>query len=83
VGEGAGLGIDHERSARHARRDLLEHRQPLSGNGRLKIGKAGDVAARPREARHEAAADRIEDDRENDGDGACLLQQRRSAGCAL
>ena len=41
------------------------------------IGETGDVAARPRKARDEAAADRIGNARENDGDGARLLQQRR------
>ena len=35
------------------------------------------------QARDEAAADRIGNGRENDGDGARLLQQRRSGGCVL
>jgi hypothetical protein len=43
--------------------------------------KTGDVAARLREARDEAAADRIGNRRENDGDGARLLQQRSRGGC--
>ena len=34
-----------------------------------------------RKARDEAAADRIGNVRENDGDGARLLQHRRSGGC--
>ena len=45
--------------------------------------KTGDVAARAREARDEAAADRVGNDRENDGDGARLLQQRGRGGCGV
>jgi hypothetical protein len=37
-------------------------------------------AARPLQARNEAAADRIGNDRENDGDGTRLLHQRRCGG---
>ena len=29
------LGLPHKRGARQARRDLLEHRQPLAGDARL------------------------------------------------
>src|SRR5262249_50048500 len=39
--------------------------------------ETSDVAARPRQARDKAAADRIDNVRENDGDGACLLLERR------
>src|SRR5262245_38484564 len=42
---------------------------------------AGELTARSREARDETAADRIGNNPENDGDGARLLQQRRSGGC--
>ena len=66
-----------------ARRNLLEQLQPLAGYRRLEHGETGDVTARPREARDEAAADRIGNDRENDRDGARLLQQSRSVGRAL
>src|SRR5262249_17598873 len=45
--------------------------------------ETGDISSRLRKARDEAATDRIGDKRENDGDGACLLQQRRSDRCAL
>jgi hypothetical protein len=46
-------------------------------------GETGDVAARTRKTLDQAATDRIGDDRENDGDGARLLQQRRSGGCGM
>ena len=32
---GGCLGVGHESGAREARRDLLEHRQPLAGDARL------------------------------------------------
>ena len=66
-----------------ARRNLLEQLQPLAGHRRLHIRKASDVAARPRKARDEAAADRIGKSRENDRDGARLLQQSRRVGRAM
>ena len=43
----------------------------------LHNGEAGDVAAGPRKTLDQAATDRVGDDRENNGDGARLLQQRR------
>ena len=75
--------MEQERDACDARRDLLKQFQPLAGHRRLKIGEPSDVAARPRKARNESVANRIGNDRENDGNGARLLQQRRSRGRAL
>jgi hypothetical protein len=49
----------------------------------LDIDEPGDVAARMRQARNEAAADRIGNVRENNGDGMCLLQQRERSRCVL
>src|SRR6516164_6801085 len=66
-----------------ARRNLLEQLQPLASHRRLHSDETGDVSSRPRKARDEAAADRIGNERENDGDGACLLQHRRGDRCAL
>ena len=43
--------------------------------------RIGCVAARSREACDEAAADRITNGRENDGDGVRLLQKRGRGGC--
>src|SRR5262245_59052233 len=69
--------IEQESSPIDARCNLFEQLQPLASNRRLRKDETGDVAARPREARDEAAADWVSNDHENDGDGACLLQQRR------
>ncbi len=66
-----------------ARRDLLEQLYPFAGHRRLEIDETGDVAARPRQALDKAAANRIGNDRENNGDGARLLQPRRSGGCVM
>ena len=51
--------VEQEGDPGDARRDLLEQPQPLAGEGRLHIDETGDVAARPREARDETAADWI------------------------
>ena len=45
---------------RYAGRDLLEKLQPFPGQAVFELGEAGDIAARPRQARDEAGADRID-----------------------
>ena len=49
--KGRGLGVGHESDAIKTRRDLLEHREPLAADARLIQHHAGDIAARPRQAR--------------------------------
>jgi hypothetical protein len=66
-----------------ARCNLLEQLKPLASSRRLHDGEAGCVAARPRQAPHEAAADRIGNDDKNDGDGVSLLQHCSSRGRVL
>jgi hypothetical protein len=61
--------------------NLLEQFQPLASHRRLRKDETGDVTARPREVRDEAAADWVGNDRENDGDGARLLKQCAGGGC--
>src|SRR5262249_17902538 len=51
------------------RRNLFEQFHPLASLRRLRNRETGSVAARSREAHHEAAADRIGNNPENDGDG--------------
>jgi hypothetical protein len=51
-------------------RDLLEQVQGLGCHRKFLAGKAGDVAARLRQARHKALADRIGDVREQNRDRA-------------
>jgi hypothetical protein len=48
---GGCLRVGYESGARHARRDLLEHRQPLADDARLVQQQAREIAARPRQAR--------------------------------
>src|SRR5262249_31685522 len=43
----------YQRGARSRRRDLLEHRQPLPGDGCFIVLEARDIAARPRQAGNE------------------------------
>ena len=69
-------GIPKDRHARHARRDLFEQLQPFAADAVFEIHETGGVAARPRQTVDVAGADRIEDDREHDRDGAGRLQQR-------
>ena len=78
-----GSRIEQEGDPVDARRNLLEQLQPLSGHRLLHCDETGDVAAWARNARDEAAPDRIGDLNENNRDAARLLQQRHSVGCAL
>ena len=56
---GSRLGIEYDRNAHDAGRDLLEQIRATPRQGRLEIGEPSGVAARPRDACSEAAADRI------------------------
>src|SRR5262249_15340854 len=67
----------HSRQVRH---NLLEQFNRFSAHRILLAGKAGDVAARPRQAIDEAGADRIGDDREHDRNGAGRLTQGPQCG---
>src|SRR5262249_25118292 len=44
------LGVSHQCSAHQARRNLLEHRQPLYGDARLQTHEAGEISTGPRQA---------------------------------
>ena len=54
------------------RRDLLEYCRPLTGNTLVVKLQTRQIAARPREARHEPGAHRIRDFGEDDRDCAAL-----------
>ena len=75
--------VEQESDPVDVRRNLLEQLQPLAGHRGLEKDETSDIAARPRKARDKATADRIGNGRENDGNSARLLQQRRSGGCGL
>ena len=49
-------GFHRKASARDGGNDLLEELQPFGADVRAKDGIAGDVAARPGEARHQPGA---------------------------
>jgi hypothetical protein len=71
-------------AARDARRDIFEELQPFHADAVFKIGKAGGIAAWPRQALDEAGTDRIRGQREYDRHGAGCLEQRahgHAAGC--
>ena len=63
----------------HARDRLAQDLQPLAPEVRAENGIAGDVAARPGEARYQAGAHRIADanHHDQDGRGCCLGRLRR------
>src|SRR6516165_6203526 len=63
-------GVPKDRHARHARRDLFEQFQPFSAYAVFIQHEASGVAARPRQAVDETAADWIGDEREHDRHGA-------------
>src|SRR5262249_47675834 len=83
VGGGGRWRVEQEGHPRDARRNLLEQLQPLAGYRRLHNDETGDIAARPREARHEAAADRVGNVHKDNRDGAGLLEQRGGGGGVL
>jgi hypothetical protein len=74
--------LDHQEPG-HAGRDLPQHLQPFPDDRVLEVGQARDVAARPAEARHQAATNRIahldEDDRHRSGRLLKRLRHRRAA----
>ena len=74
-------GIPKDCRARHAGRDLLEQFEPFRAEAIFVLGKSGGIPARSRQALDEAGADRIDDLREHNRDGAGRLQQRPH-GCA-
>jgi hypothetical protein len=78
-----GVRIEHGRGPVNARRNLLKQLQPFAPDRKLKGEEPGDVAARPREARDKARADRIGNVHEKDGDGARLFLQSRGGRCVL
>src|SRR5215470_8145393 len=59
----------------NARRDLLEHLQPLAAEWVLEAGETGDVSSWLRQALDESLADRIDDQREHDRYCGGLLAQ--------
>ena len=59
-------GFEDERDPRDVRRGLLEHLQPFRSDRELEAGEAGEIAARMRQVRHEALADRVGHVREHD-----------------
>src|SRR5262249_22831901 len=66
--------VEQDGHAGDVRRDLFEQLQPLAAHRALDRGEAGRVAAWPGEACDNAAAYRISNDCENDGNGARLFQ---------
>ena len=61
---------------------FLEQLKPFSAHGGFLGAKAGDISARPRQARYEALADRISNRHKNNGNGRCHLphgDERRGA----
>ena len=72
--------IPQDRRSRHAGRDLFEQLQPFAAQAVFERGETGGVAARPRQARDETGADRVDDLHEHARHGAGGLKQRRR-GC--
>jgi hypothetical protein len=59
------MAIPKNGHSSHPRRDLLEHLQPFAAQAVFEHQEAGDIAARARQARNEADADRVDDNHES------------------
>src|SRR5262249_9914388 len=70
------MAIPKNGHSSHPRRDLLEPLQPFAAQAVFEHQEAGGIAARARQARNEAGADRVDDNHEHDRHGAGRLQQR-------
>ena len=82
TGPGGNRRIANNRRSRHARRDFFEQLQQFPAHAVFERDETGGVAAGPRQARNQAAADRISG-HEHDRHGAARLLQSadRGAGC--
>src|SRR5262245_61697995 len=74
--------ISQHCGARDAWGDLLQQLRPFRTETVLELHKAGDVAARPCQARDQAGADRIGGTRKHNRHGSGCLQQRLHRRCA-
>ena len=75
---GGNVWTVNECHAANAGRDLIEHLQPFSADGRLEILEARDVSARTRQVRNKAASNRIGNDDEHDRDRLRRFLHNRS-----
>jgi hypothetical protein len=69
----SGGGITEDRSACHARCNLLEQFQPFPAQAIFELNETGCIAARSRQAINEPPADRVGDYHKHDGHGARRL----------
>ena len=76
AGPGGSAGIPKHRHSRHAWCDLLEQFQPFRAHAEFKDRKSGGVAARPRQARDQAAGYGVAGTREHDRYGSAGPLQR-------
>src|SRR5215213_9331264 len=70
------LRVEQDRDLTDPRHDLLEELEPFGAHGRLDIGEASHVSARPREALSKLLADWIRRRNEHDWDRAGLDEER-------
>src|SRR5271169_4612752 len=73
--------VEKERHALSTRRDFLQQLGPLTGGCRIDCREPGDVAAWMREARGEAAVDRIGYYREHDRNCSRFAGKGSDHGC--
>ena len=76
------FGITKDSRACDVWRELFEQLQPFRTNAIIVRGKAGDAAARPRQAVDEARTDWVDGQREHDRYGAGCLPQGRNSRAA-
>src|SRR6267378_2599996 len=69
------IGVEEDRDTWDLDQDLLQEIEPLSGEFRRDACNAGDVAARARQAGHEAGGDSIAPDHDDWDSGRGLLSR--------
>ena len=78
---GGGIAdIGHDRQPAQTGDNLAQEFEPLAGRIGCLVRQAGDVAARSRQTRDQAAADRVRCHREDDRDDRCRLLCREDCG---
>src|SRR5215208_7367809 len=76
LGIGSRCWVEQEGDPLESRRNLLEQLHPLACHCGLSVDETGYVGARLAKLRHEAAADRIGNGYEDDGNGTRVLKER-------
>src|SRR5262245_19047444 len=76
-------GVSHDRQTAKTRNNFAQEVKALVGDIGFLERKSGDVTARPRQTRDQAAADGVSRHSKNDRDHGCRLLSRRNGGSSI